>query len=218
MGKCYIVGGGPSLINTDLRVLDNEKTIGINKSIFYLANPSYFITMDYTIIRKLDMSQLLLIKCPRFFVVNLSTPYLQVRRGAICDTRSNKIYQDVYDCFDTIVLSRTEEGIGTSFRDFRCGNNSGYCALQLAVALGYTEIYLLGIDLTVDGGHTHFHQGYRETYSLFTKKLPNYYKVFVNGLEELSRKLPHIQVRSCSPISTLNAVIPYVPFEETLWE
>lgn len=218
MSKIYVVGGGPSLTHINLKLLKDETTIGVNKTIFHLPSPSYFITMDYTVIAKLTLEKVKALSCPRFFVANLSTPYLQVRRGAICDTRTGRIYQDIFECFDSVLLSRKEEGIGTSLRDFRCGNNSGYCAFQLAVALGYTEIYFLGIDLNVDGGHTHFHQGYKEAYSSFSRKLPNYTKIFVQGIEELRRKLPEVRVYSCSSISSLNSHIPYTPFEETLWE
>ncbi len=214
--KVYVVGGGPSIENMDLHVLNTHNTIGINKTIFYLKNPSYFITMDYTVINKLGLNRIQNLSCPRFFVVNLATSCLKVRQGAITDIRNNKTYHEIYSCFDNIILARTENGIGTSLRDFRPGNNSGYCGFQLAVALGYTEIYLVGIDLTTNKGHTHFHDGYKEAYSSFTKRLPNYYSIFSQGISELRNKMPQVQVFSCSPISKLNEIIPFIPLKESL--
>ena len=216
MSKAYIIGGGPSLRGVDLSLLKSQTTIGVNKSIFSLTNPSYFITVDYTVIRKLGIERLRALTCPRFFVVNFSVPSLQVKNGGIVDTKWNLVYQDIYDCFDTIILSRQPDGVGTTLRDFRSGNNSGYCGMQLAIALGYTEIYLLGIDLTTTSGVTHYHGGYNEVPTGFTKKLPGYYQTFVQGLKEIRTKLPHVSVYSCSPISLLNADIPYISLGESL--
>ncbi len=212
----YIVGGGSSLVNEDLTRLAQKKTIGVNKSIFSLTNPSYFVTVDYTVIRKLGIERLRALTCPRFFVVNFSVPSLQVKNGGIVDTKWNLVYQDIYDCFDMLILSNYSDGIGTTLRDFRSGNNSGYCGLQLAIALGYTEIYLLGIDLTIVGNETHYHGGYTEVPTSFEKKLPVYQEKFLQGLKEIRTKLPHVSVYSCSSISLLNAVIPYVSLGESL--
>ncbi len=216
MGKCYIVGGGPSIKGQNLNSLSTQKTIAVNKSVFSLTNPTYFITKDYTIIRKLDARRLKLIPCARFFVVSMFSSYVKSVGGVITDTRANVRYTSIYDCFDTIILSTKEEGIGTTFRDFRAGNNSGYSALQLAIVLGFTNIYLLGIDLTVEKGYTHFHQGYGESYNSFVPKLLEYQATFTRGLQLIERKLPEVSVYSCSPTSALNSIIPYIPLEGTL--
>ena len=216
MNKVYVVGGGPSLMGIDMRVLTSTTTIAVNKAAFYLANPSYFITMDYTALKKLDVSKLKSLNCPRFFILNFAEQYIQVRNGAVVDIRTNLVYSDIYDCFDSIVLSRFNRGIGKSLRDFRSGSNSGYCALQLAIALGYTDIYLLGIDLVVNNGHTHFHNEYNESPFSFAKKLPNYYENFVLGIREIHEKLPLVHVSSCSSLSPLNTLIPYIALENTL--
>jgi len=206
----YVIGGGPSIQLADLRQFEYEDTICINKSAFFVPNPTYMITMDYTLLKKISLPQMKALTCTRFFVVNLSVPYLTALRGAIVDTRSRMVYEDIYEFFDTVILCRSEHGIGMSFHDFRCGNNSGYCGLQLAVVLGYTNIYLVGIDLKVHEGHTHFHAGYREGYSQFGKRVTEYGKAFQQGLRDIRTRHSHINVYSCSSISSLNEVIPYV--------
>ena len=200
----YIIGGGYSLKGFAFNKLANKTTIAVNKSYSYVPNLDYFITMDFTALKKIP--QIDSISPTKIFTANFTKPYLQEKEGRIVDTRFNLIYK--LEDFDMIIKSYKTEGIGIKFNDFRNGNNSGFCALQLAVALGYTEIYLLGIDLVV-GKETHWHGGYNESRESFQKKLEQYYQNFVIGLKELKEKRPDIKVYSCSKISKLNNIIEY---------
>ena len=212
----FIVGGGPSITSINLKTLADEDTIGVNKSALFVPNVNNFVTMDYTVIRKLGDSRIKNLNCSRYFVANMSINYMRNIGGVITDVRSGFKYDKLYDIFDSVIVCRREDGMGTAMNDFRCGNNSGYSALQLAVVLGYKTIYLLGMDFNVEGTKTHFHSGYREDPRVFTKRMTGYAQYFIRGVKELEQKLPDVKVYSGSKKSALNNVIPYMDVNEVL--
>ena len=204
--RAFIIGGGPSLKDFDFSRLRDEDTIITNKSILDVPSPNYFITVDYTFAKKIGVERFSQIKIPKVFVADFSHPFLKERDGRIVDERFNLVYH--LNDFNVIVKSYRADGIGYSFDDFRTGRNSGFCALQLAVVLGYKEIYLLGIDLNTVGSLTHYHGGYGESKEKFDSKLLMYFKYFKEGLEQLQKK-SNVQVFSCSENSSLNSIIAY---------
>jgi len=213
--EVFIIGGGPSLVKFDMENLTSKTTIAVNKAAFFLPNPTYFVTMDYSFVRKAGRSRVRAIQSSKFFILNRTVTYLKSVKGAMTDIRYQIIYEDLWDYFDTILTSRRHEGLGITFNDFCHGGSSGQCALQLAVLLGFKKIYLLGIDLTVQGGRTHFHSGYGRD-KTFTQKLEKYRKSFITAIQEAKQKVPGLQIISCSSISKLNGLIPYIPIEQAL--
>jgi hypothetical protein len=216
----YIIGSGYSLQNFDFSQLRNKNTITINKSIFNVPNPNYFITIDYTFLQnkiryqKKDFKK---INIPKIFVANYDNTYIKNINGKIVDTRYNMTYE--LEDYNMIIRSYRANGLGFTFNDFRSGYNSGFCAFQFAVLMEFNPIYLLGFDLKIDKitNQTHYHGGYGENPAKFKKKLDNYYKQFVKGIDILKYRKPDIQVINCSSISRLNGVIPYKTFE-TIYE
>ena len=206
MKSAYIIGGGTSLKDFDFNKLKDKITIAVNKSCLTVPDLDYFITMDFTALKKIGMELAAPYIGTRVFIANFAKPYLKEQNGQIIDTRFNLVY--TLNGFTMIIKSWVEEGIGFNFWDFRSGNNSGYCALQFAVLMGFNPIYLLGIDLTTSGG-THFHGGYGESKESFQKKLDLYYQSFVQGIKEIKNKRPDIKMYSCSSISKLNNIIEY---------
>lgn len=202
--EVFVVGGGSSLKGFNFDGLKDKDTIVVNKTIGYVPNPNYFITIDFTALKKIPPINN--ISPTKIFIANFTKPYLQEKEGRIVDVRFPLIYK--LEDFNMIIKSYKTEGMGIKFNDFRNGDNSGYCALQLAVVLGYEEINLLGIDLVIRE-ETHFHKGYGESKEKFGEKLDKYYENFVQGIKELKTKRPDIKLYSCSPISRLNNLIPY---------
>lgn len=212
-GKVYIVGGGSSLQDFDFNRLRDTDTITVNKSIFDVPNPNYFITVDYSFLLKIRRQVRLFrsIRTTKVFVAALHHPHLIEREGRFVDTKNNLIYK--LGLFDLIIKSRESELIGYNWNNFRSGENSGYCALQLAILLGYTKIYLLGIDLAVTKS-THYHEGYGPKQAVtFPEKLEQYYLSFKRALKRMQRDNVDIKVFSCSSISRLNEIISYSPLE-----
>lgn len=217
--EVFIVCGGPSLKGFDFELLRDKDTIVVNKSILDVPNPNYFITVDYTFLRKIGSHKIRAADTTKVFIACLHFDYIQERNGQIVDVRHGLVY-NLQD-FDVIVKSRIEGGMGFCFKDFRNGLNSGYCALQLAVVLGYKKIYLLGVDMCSESQKvvmhksTHYHGGYGESLASFNIKLEKYYEHFVTGLQEMDKNSV-IQVVSLSPISRLNNLINYVDYRKVL--
>jgi hypothetical protein len=143
----------------------------------------------------------------------LHNPHLIESRGRFLDKRYPQFIYDLSP-YDLIVKARQANGCGFKWSEFCSGNNSGFCALQLAVLLGYTEIYLFGIDLNVGRG-THYHAMYTSARARFHRLLNEYFESFKQGLE-LIKNRGGIEVFSCSPISSLNDVIQYASVEDVL--
>lgn len=203
--EVYIVGGGHSVTRKQLNKIAYKDTIAVNKSIMYVPNCNYFVTMDFSFLRKLKLN-IKNTSFSKFFIANLYKPYLIEEKGQIIDKRYNLIY-DLKD-FDVIIKSRKVGNLSTNWKDFRNGDNSGYCALQLSILMGYKEINLLGIDLNVDE-YTHFHKGYGEPKDKFQNKLDSYYRTFHHALYNFQLKHKDIKIYSCSKTSRLNEIIPY---------
>lgn len=210
--KIFILGGGPSLTSFDFNKLLRERTIAVNASIFSLPTATFFITIDHSFFSKTKSKYRFFkssaVTATKVFVVNFDNDYIIENEGQIIDTRYHRVYR-LSQCH-MIIKSYRSDGIGFTFNEFRNGNNSGYCALQLAVLLGYKEIYLLGIDLCITN-KTHFHNMYAWSK---VNNIVEYEQRFRTGLDLL--KSTDVKVYSCSSISKLNNIIPYIPIEEVL--
>lgn len=211
--RIFIVGGGPSLSGFDFNQLRNIDTIAVNKCILDIPWSKYFVTIDHSFFTKTNgiRRKLKNLNARKYFVANFATGQLKHNNGKIYCTKTKKHYD--LKCVDYTIISNRIDGIGISWDDFRNGNNSGYCALQLAVLLGAKEIYLLGIDLEV-GQNTHYHGGYGEGVRTVRRKLDSYYPVFEGAINKI--KSLDIQIKSCSKSSRLNHLIEYVPPELVL--
>ena len=202
--EVYIIGGGASLKGFDFSSLKDKDTIAINKSIFHVINPTYFITMDYMFLKN-HKEKIRRKKSTKFFVGAMNNAYIKYKNGKLIDTRHNINYD--LDMIDVLIFSKFDKGIGFDFNTFKHGCNSGYCALQLAIILGYKKINLLGIDLGFQQD-THFHGGYGYSKAHFTKKLAFYSLYFRYGFYVLQNH-PEIKIYNCSKSSLLSKYLPY---------
>lgn len=201
--EVYIVAGGTSLEGFDFKKLKGKDVIAVNKSILDVPFAKYFITMDYTFIDKKlgkDRHKFNHSKATKVFIANLCPDYMVEAHGRIIDTRNNYIYR--LHKFDMIIKSHTNKGIGWDFNEFVHGSNSGFCAFQLAVCLGYQNIHLLGFDLTASE-KTHYHNGYNQDIEKFNKKLKVYASNFIYALKRLKFRKPDIKIYAYSPKSLL---------------
>jgi len=216
-GACYIVGGGPSLKEFDFQILLNQDVIAINQSIFKLPKAKYFITTDFTWLLKSGVLNSLDLGIRRKFTHHPSEKYfvlaLSPDRKTFIDEQHciDKKFGLKYDLtlFDKIIHPTKYGGIGKTFEDFHYGSDSGYSALQLAVVLGYTKIYLLGLDFTTSYGETHYHEDYSKKDPLdYQNKLDEFLTPYPEAFQILKER--GICVFSSSHISQLNKYILYV--------
>ena len=204
---CFIIGGGPSLQGFDFNSLNDKDVIAVNMAAFDVPNAKYFITVDYTFINKVGKEKIDGLKCEKVFVVDASFDHIKKIDGVYNDTKCGIKY-DSLDVFDRIIEAHKQDGFGYDVSDFRTGVNSGYCALQLAIILGYKNIYLLGFDFGTISKTTHYHKGYGQSLKDFKEVLDKYYEKFAVGLKQLKNDMK-VNVYSCSKISRLNDILKY---------
>jgi len=125
MSEVFIVAGGPSLRTFDFSLLDDKKTITINRAFIYLKNPTHVYWADKEFHRDWE-PELRQHECHRGVVQYV-------------DDKPENIWYRQW-------LFDGERGISTTPGCLRHGFNSGCAAINLAVQLGYTTVYLLGYD------------------------------------------------------------------------
>lgn len=213
--RVFIIGGGPSLIDFDFSILENEDTICVNKAIEFVSNPTYFVTMDYTFFgkTKLSINDIANKAKSSHFIVNATNEYMHYIDGIFTDTRRNFKYENLNKLTSTIVSNTAidnDTGFGLTLNNFANGQNSGFSAVQFAILAGYTEIYLLGFDLSDDNGLTHFHSGYADSYKRFNNDIQIFRDNFVLAFQKFGTS----KFYTTSDKSVLSSVITYVPLSK----
>ena len=130
--RCFILGNGPSLKRTDLHLISNEYTFGMNR--IYLLFPelgwetSYYVSINTLVIEqcRLDISRLAI---PRFIT-------WRGRRWV----NGEGIYFLDTDYLDPADFAQDIRG-----RVFE-GSTVTYVALQIAYYMGFGEVILIGVD------------------------------------------------------------------------
>lgn len=199
----YIVGGGPSLRTFNFEKLKGKDTIAVNKSLLNISDATYFITMDYSLLYRIDLPFEKYINTTKIFVANMTKLYYD--KGMLTDIGNNITYDLSY--FDLIIKSFSEIGVGYNFVDFRHGDNSGYCALQFGLITGYKNIYLLGIDLCDINGRLYHHDGYKDI--TIKHNLKRHARSWMKNIDDVKLKFPDVNIYSCSKVSCLNNKIGY---------
>jgi hypothetical protein len=130
--RCFIIGNGPSLRNTDLKKLKNEFTFGMNR--IYLAFPemgfstTFFVSINDLVIQQtaVDIQKM---EMPRFIA-----------------WRSHQWLQPDPNLF-FLYTTYTEPtfGVNAAGRLWE-GATVTYTALQLAYFMGFSEVILIGVD------------------------------------------------------------------------
>ena len=130
--RCFILGNGPSLRNTDLRFIKNEVTFGLNR--IYLHYPemgyetSYYVAIN-TLVLEQCHADIAALRMPRFITWR-GRRWFDQHGIYFLDTD----YTPPAD-FSTDVRGRVFEGSTVT-----------YVALQLAYFMGFREVVLIGVD------------------------------------------------------------------------
>ena len=151
--RCFIIGGGPSLKGFDWSLLDGELVIGINRA-FEFYDPSILFSIDtrfYNWLYKGEYGDAAITK-------------FEASQGVkVWADTGNLHYLDAGENDIHVIPKKGTDGLTSTIKDGVCtGKNSGYAAINLAVVLGCTEIYLLGFDMAggEDGKQVWFHGGH----------------------------------------------------------
>jgi len=195
--RCFIICGGPSLEEFNFGLLQNELTVGINKS-FTKFNSTVCFCLDQRMYdnvtypnRKDPKNVSLHQKWQKYTGIKIFVKY----KGKWAFDPSVYVVNDIRRQVLSMDLA---EGIYP-------GNNSGFGALMLAVALGANPIYLLGCDMKIDHKKKkmHWHDGYsHQRFGSLEKTLPKFMKTF-ERFSSIIRK-QGISVVNLNPDSALN--------------
>lgn len=130
--RCFILGNGPSIKNTDISKLKNEYTFGMNR--VYLAFPkwgfetSYFVSINDLVIEQCA-EDIRALSMPKFFSWR--------SRQYLTPTDSTSFLHTTYTGpkFVKDVRGRVWEGATVT-----------YVAMQLAFHMGFEKVILIGVD------------------------------------------------------------------------
>ncbi len=210
--EVFIIGGGSSLIGFPFNQLKDKNTIAVNMAAFDVPNPTYCITADSSIFRRIQEGYFKGIDTTWAMVTNAEHCSMKFRNGQFKNEKTGYVHNPF--CVNMLIRNAGVDGIGFSFKDFKTGYNSGFCGFQLAILLRYKRIYLLGFDLNPKTARCHYHNKYDNGKKRIPdKRLDLYYNNFKLALKTIKEKTD-IEVISCSKNSRLNNLIPYKPFEK----
>jgi len=156
--RCFIIGNGPSLKQTDLSLLRNEVTFGLNR-IYLLFDQLGFTTTYYVAINRLVIEQCAL-EIEQLFIPSFISWHSR----------------DVINFTQKMMFIRSngkQHFFHNIVRGIKEGNTVTYAAMQIAYYMGFQQVILIGVDhsFTTQGKpHTtvvsegddpnHFHPGY----------------------------------------------------------
>ncbi|MEN6434782.1 MAG: 6-hydroxymethylpterin diphosphokinase MptE-like protein [Anaerolineaceae bacterium] len=130
--RCFIIGNGPSLRNTDLSKLKDEYTIGMNR--IYLMFPELGFTTSYY----LSVNDLVIEQCAK------DIQALKMPRFVSWRSRQwLKPDPELYFLYTTYTGQGFSSSAGGRLWE---GATVTYVALQLAFYLGFEQVILIGVD------------------------------------------------------------------------
>ena len=140
--RCFIIGNGPSLKNTDLSLLQNEFTFGMNR-IYLLFQDLGFSTTYYLSVNDLVIEQcaqdILSLQIPRF----LSWRSRRFIKEALGDR--NRLPADPPLSFLHTTYTGPKFAYDARHRLWE-GATVTYVAMQLAFHMGFKRVVLIGVD------------------------------------------------------------------------
>jgi hypothetical protein len=203
--RCFILGGGESLKGFNFNRLDGELTIGINR-VFEAYYPTVLYSMDIRF-----YSWVVDYHLDKFSGTKVAEQYKNYRgiKAFLCPLNPFDFKDD-----DVYLVRRTlEECVSYDLNEgVYGGNNSGFGALMLAIALRANPIYLLGYDCKMIK-HSHWHNGYPgQIDTVLANKLKSYKELLekfahlIKGDTDIVNLNPDSAV-TCFPFDTIDNVI-----------
>lgn len=140
--RCFILGNGPSLTIDDLNKLKNEDTFAFNRIYFMFDKtdwrPTYYMCVDVGVLG-MNLPTMEKLKLPNIILSDIA-------RKSVKDS-SNIHYLYDYSRFKVNRWGFDRPYVSEDVSDHCCFCFTvTYDAIQLAIYMGYSEIYLLGVD------------------------------------------------------------------------
>jgi hypothetical protein len=180
----YLIGGGPSLIGFDWELLREKNVIAINRAF-----------------QVVPWAQVLYWTDPEFYDTFFDE-IGEFRGLKICSKSLKQKSEGVI-----VLRGYNKQQLDLRDGSISHGNNSGFGALNLALKLGATKVFLLGFDGEATEDSTHWHDGYsknlnpsvfRRLNALFASVCPQLKQLNI----EVYNANPESSIR-CFPLITL---------------
>lgn len=150
--RCFIIGNGPSLMNEDLEKLKNEITFASNR-IYEIYNqtkwrPTYYCSADPNVAKTIKKNIIDVVNSSSMIFLNLR--YINDYDREI--TEDNKVYFYYVPIALGInhIKNENKQVLPKFSNDFSKKTYSSatitYEMIQLAIYMGFREIYLIGVD------------------------------------------------------------------------
>jgi hypothetical protein len=160
--RCFILANGPSLARTNLELLANEYTFGLNRVYLNFAcssfRPTYYVALNELILEQFSL-EIAKLEMPKFLNWNRRSFY-NFSDPSIYYIKSKMVINDLFESDLT--------------RPIVVGGTVTFVALQIAYYMGFEKVILIGLDHSyVDKGEpsktvirtdnqdqSHFHPDY----------------------------------------------------------
>lgn len=184
--RLFILASGPSINELDLSPLGRRLVMGLNRSVLVYPETHYHCTMDHRLFT--EFGDLL-------------------RKTRVLFTLEDRPWGIPIQLLGAEGFSWDLEG------GIYSGYTISYVALQIAVYMGFSEIFYLGLDLCHQEGKTHFFGSDYHSINHESTEFPRMNKMMLYGAKALEGS--GVRVWNCSPISTLEA-FPNMSFKDAL--
>lgn len=170
--RCFIIGNGPSLRMDDLETLHSNKEICFGSNKIYLAfdktawRPNYYVIIDDLILMQFGED---------IYKMDLEYKFVGDEYFPFWDSEFSE---------GAIKFHNRGDSVGPTMPDFSGdfsaytaqGSTITYTAIQIAAYMGFTEMYLLGVDFDYSGdmgkGENHFASDYYHENEKWNKPAP----------------------------------------------
>jgi hypothetical protein len=141
--RVFIIGNGPSLNKIDLNLLKNEYSFGVN-SIFYKTNemgfrPNFYVVEDRHVIKD-NLDKINEYDCEfKIFPIQYKK-YIKTKKNVYFFKMNTGYYNKTspYYCVPRFSCDAS--------KNIYCGQSVTMINIQLAYYLGFSEVYLIGMD------------------------------------------------------------------------
>lgn len=143
--RCFIIGNGPSLNKHNLSLLKDEYTFGVN-SFFYKTRETgfkpYFYVVEDSSVMKENIEEIRRFDTPfKFFPTNYKN--LHPKNENTIFFRMNRGFYEKSSPNFVVPRFSTD-----ATKVLYCGQSVTYINLQLAYFMGFSEVYLIGMDFS----------------------------------------------------------------------
>lgn len=141
--RCFIIGNGPSLNRHDLSLLENEYSFGVN-SFYYKTRetgfrPTFYVVEDSSVMKE-NIDEIRAYDAPFKFFPTIYSRLHPKRANTYFFNMNRGFYEKTSPNYAVPRFSTDAS------RVLYCGQSVTYINLQLAYFMGFTEVFLIGMD------------------------------------------------------------------------